>query len=297
MCTILILLIKLTHFKDHNYYNKINIQEILLKIGEFMKKTLISTCIVFLFLSLGVTSANAFNIETNKKQFITNENSPTDIENFFVVKVNLGTYKIEMKESGQGHVDQYPFTFNINTSNLSKPTITVEKFFNNSKALFPLLQPQITIVFIENRPIHPAYNISIAFFASGSGPNGTDFWNVLTIFPEENEIGELRKTLDTAGGGFTPYPWQNKTYYPKIDIHNKFLDLNDYNIPDVDEMWRLYKKSLIHTDITEFNVNVTINKTKQKAIQPIWSFPFLHLLKTIFKNKFSFLFPITKVFI
>jgi hypothetical protein len=254
-----------------------------------MKKTLLSICIIILFLSLGLTPVSAFKIETNNKQFVSNENSPAGIDDLFVT-VNLGTYIIEMKESGQDHdVDQYPYTFDTDTSQLSKPTIKIEKLFKNSIWVFPSLQPEIDIVFIDNRSIHPAYNISIVFFSSGTGPLGIDFWDVLKVMVDENQIGEVRKTMGISNTteGFSPWPWQDKTYYPKIDVHNKSIDLDYYHVTNLNELDRRYKESLIHTDLAEFNVDVT---TKQKEIQHIWSFPFLNLLKNIFKNKFSSLF-------
>jgi hypothetical protein len=227
-----------------------------------MKKTLLSICIIILFLSLGLMPANAFLIEANRKQSISQENCPKCTKDPFLT-VDLGTYIIKMKESGEAnHVNDYPFTFDVDTSGLLEPTVKLD-------AILPpkILQPEIEIVVIENRPVHPEYLIIIAFYPSGG--DDKDWWIRLKITVDEDQTGEFVKTIgisNTTEGFFT---WTDNKYRPKIEIYRDYYD-------------PVFKTTFLREDRTEFTVDYA--KSRQKEIRHIWPSSFLNLLKSIFQK-------------
>jgi len=232
-----------------------------------MKKPIIATVIILLFLGLSFSSSvSAFEvdvIEGNPKT--DNDIDPEGLGDLFA-KVHLGTFKIEMKEDGFGaDHDEYPFTFDVDTSGLTEPTleVTVKKKY----ALLPIIQPEFDLVFIENRPNHPAYKIVVVFCASGGSK--VENYIIITVTIKENEVGEFSETFGLSNSGFVPFPWRDVTYHPRFEIYKNYYDPPFYN-------------NFLHAEETSFNVDATISRSR--SIQRIWSFPFLNILKHIFER-------------
>jgi len=232
-----------------------------------MKKFIFVSVIILLFLGLGVSSSvNAFEVE------VIEGNPETDIdegseglEDLFA-KVNLGTFRIEMKEEGTGAAyNEYPFTFDVDTTGLIEPTLNVT--VKRKYALFPIIQPEFELVLIDHREVHPAYKLVIVFCASGG--NKAENYIIITATIKENEVGELSETFGLSNSGFSPFPWRDVTYRPRFEIYKNRYDPPFYN-------------NFLTVDETSFNVDAMISRSR--SIQRVWSFPFLNILKNIFEG-------------
>ena len=237
-----------------------------------MKKPIIATVIILLFLGLSFSSVvSAFEVDViGRNPETDNDIDPEGLEDLFA-KVNLGTFKIEMKEAGLGaDHDEYPFTFDVDTTGLTEPTLEVT--VKRKYTLFPMIQPEFDLVFIENRPNHPAYKIVIVFCASGGSK--AENYIILTATINKNEVGEFGGTFGLSNSGFNPFPWRDITFYPRFEIYKNRYDPVSNN-------------NFLHVEETSFDVNPTIGR--EIPIQRIRLLPFLNILRNIFERQFSFL--------
>ena len=178
----------------------------------------------------------------------------------FIIKPDMGSIRIEMKEDGQGSdCDEYPYCFDVDKSNFNKTT--VEMFVPHKLAIFPVMCPKIEVVFADFREEHPSYKIVVVFLASGNQYSESEI--VLSIGVDEKFHGEEKIPLE-FNGGYSPLPKIDTTYHPTIKIYKEGYD-------------KLFHSNLRYVAVTDLIVNVTIKNPLVKY-QP--------LLK-IFNNKFD----------
>jgi hypothetical protein len=224
--------------------------------------------LLILGLLLGVIflpSVSSFETDVSTESNTIQTISPKDDPSVFI-DVDLGTIIIEMKESGEGdECDEYPFSFDVDPSGVIEPTVDVS--VKTKLSLFPMFVPEIKIVFIDNRPIHPAYKLVVVFCTSG-GENA-EIYVTLTIDVKENENGEEEILLKPTNSAFACFPWREgiRTFDPNVKIYRDYVDIPYFN-------------NLRHTEPLCFHADVTIEGIR--SLTRISSFPFFQLIKKFF---------------